>query len=160
MANKIHQFGPNNDKNLNSLSVSIGDAEARIEKADQDKDTAWEQVFSIFDELPSAGDRFLASDGHTLTRQKRAGSVKLNKEMLQALIFQNYERPEATRIWNSITIRTVDSTALEAAKRTGKITADIIDQCMTISPDTFARIRPEWTKEDKERVRILGIERQ
>lgn len=155
----MNQFGPEIDKSLNEASHKIGEAEETIEKATKEKDDNWEIVKDIFAEL--GGDkrlRFVADDGHHLTLQYRDGSPKLDEAMLQALIFQKFDNQKATLIWNSITKRTIDNTALEAAIRTKKLPQSILDQCLTPAKEITARIRKEWTKADRERARILGIQ--
>lgn len=158
----MNQLGPDIDKRLNEISRQIGEAETIIETQTQVKDAAWQRAFDFFDEFNRGGKdaRFIADDGYTLYRQERQGQPKLDANMLQALIFQRYSKVEATRIWNSITERSVDNTKLEAAVRSQKLDPALVEQCITAPTTTYARIRREWTKEDKERAKIHGIERK
>lgn len=154
------QFTANTDLRLNAASRKIGEAKRRIEEATQDHDKFWEEVVSLFGELAEAdkNPRFLADDGHFLTYQRSERSPTLNEEMLQSLIFQTMPKAEATKVWNSITKRSVDSTALEAAVRMKKIPSELVEQCLKPGTVSYSRIRKEWTKEDRERATILGIE--
>lgn len=158
----MNQISKQSDIKLNKLALEISQADAVIETYTQEKDKAWNEVFDLFDEhgLEGKEARFISVHGCTLARQVRTGSPKLNEEMLQALVFQKYPRAEATRIWNSITKRVVDSTALEAAVRQQKIDPELVEQVMEEGKVSFARIRREWTKEDKEKARIMGIEKE
>lgn len=154
----MNQFSKNNDIKLNKLSLQIGQAEAVIETYTQEKDEAWEEVKALmFEVSQEKSPRFIASDGYSLQLQFREGTPKLDEAMLQALLFQRVERREATKLWNQITKRVIDPVALEAAVRTQKVPQDIVDECLTPAKGTHARIRREWTKDDKERARILGI---
>ena len=154
------QFTKNADLRLNTASRKIGEAKRRIEEATQDHDKSWEEVVALFGELAESdkNPRFIADDGHFLTYQRSERSPTLNHEMLQSLLFQTLPKNEATKVWNSITKRTVDSTALEAAVRMKKIPSEIVEQCLTPGTVSYSRIRKEWTKEDRERAKIFGIE--
>jgi hypothetical protein len=150
------------DQRLNLLSRQIHHSEEKIEQAIQDKDQSWEMVMGVFDEFDLAGAerRFIADDGFYLYLQERNSSPKLDEEKLHALIFQNYSPAKANRIWNSITTQKIDTTKLEAAQQLGKIDANLINQCIKPGTKSFARIHNEWTKDDRERAAIFGIEKK
>ena len=156
----MNQFTANADTRLNAASRKIGEAKRRIEEATQDHDKFWEEVVALFGELAEAdvNPRFIADDGYFLTYQRTERSPSLNEEMLQSLIFQTMPKAEATKVWNSITKRSVDSTALEAAVRMKKIPGELVEQCLKPGTVSYSRIRKEWTKEDRERAKIFGIE--
>jgi hypothetical protein len=67
-------------------------------------------------------------------------------------------KAQATKVWNAITKRSVDSVALETAVRTKKIPPEMVEQCLTPGTVSYSRIRKEWTKEDREHAKVLGIE--
>lgn len=153
------QFTKAIDVKLNGLSREIGAAVKDIEEATQRKDQSWNDVIVYFDEVGQNdfSPRFIAEDGHYLQLQAREGKPSLDEDMLQALIYQRFPKAEASKIWNSITKRVLDNTALEAAVRTGKVPEELVSECMTPAKVSYARIRNKWTKEDRERARILGI---
>lgn len=155
----MNQISARSDKLLNKASRELGEAEALIEAGTLKKDNAWESINETFNEhgLEGKETRFIADDGFYLQRQERNGSPKLDEEKLEALIFQTYPKAEANRIWNSITVRKVDGVKLEAAERTGKLSASLIHECITPAKKTYARIRQPWTKEDKEKAQIFGV---
>lgn len=154
------QISKSADKKMNKLSRDIGAAEAAIDAATSEKDAAWVEAFDILDEFDTAeGTRFIADDGHALTRQKRQGSPKLNEE---ALMQRLRAQPGMTEkkfqlLWGRITTRTIMSELLEQAVREGKIPLQLVQECMTVPAPTFARIRREWTKEDAEKAQIFNV---
>lgn len=158
----VNQVSARTDKALNQLSQDIGKAVAKIQEGTMEKDTAWESVFESFKEHDLEGKyaRFIASDGFYLQRQERKGSVSLNEKQLYQLLLERYGKAKADRVWNSITIKKVDSIQLEAAIQSGKIDGDMVKECLTTGNPTYARVREEWTKEDKERAAALGIQKE
>lgn len=157
----MNQFSKNTDVRLHNISHRIGQAEKEIEEATTRKDEAWDEAKDLFGELAEdmPSPRFIADDGYTLTLQRREGTPKLDEAMLQALLFQQLDKAAATKLWNSVTKRVIDSNALEAAIRTQKISPEIVEQCMTPATVSYARVRRSWTKEDRERAKIFGIEK-
>lgn len=154
----MNQFGPETDKKLNRLSRLIGKAERIITKATKKKDESWEEVFQLFEEF-AAANRFIANDGFTLTKQVVSGSPKLDSVKLQRLLKEHYGKLFSRR-WNSITVREVSPALLEKAIREGKIEAWIVSECMSTPPESYRRVRPEWTKDDAEKAAILGIKKE
>lgn len=157
----MNQISARSDKTLNKLSREIGEGEALIEAGTLKKDNAWDSVNEVFNEFSLEGKeaRFIADDGHYLQRQERSGQPKLDEDQLYSLIQQTYPKGEATKIWNSITVRKVDSVNLEAAVQLGKLPAALVNNCITPAKKTFARVRQPWTKDDKERAKVLGVEK-
>lgn len=155
--NKLVQISDVADRELNKLSARIGKDDEEIELATEDKNKAWEEVFNYFSEFNTEG-RFIAADGHTLTRQERQGSPKLDEEKLMFMLKAKLTPRQFTIIWNKITEQKVSSTKLEHAIQAGLVPHELVDECITVPPVTYARVRRNWTKEDKERARIFGIE--
>lgn len=154
------QYGPTLDKRLNKLGRKIETAEAKIAEGTQEKDEAWTEISSVRDEVAKDKPfRFIADNGRVYAFQERQGSQSFDAKKFEALLFQTFPAAEARKIWTSITSRVLDTDKLEAAKRTGKISQDLIDLCMETKPNTFARVHPEWTKDDANTARILGIEK-
>lgn len=153
------QLGPEVDEKLHDLSEVIGNYEVIITGATDQKDKAWEQVYSYFDEFNLTGEsaRFIAKDGHYLQRQTRDGTTKLDEQKLQALIFDKYPPLRAKAIWNSIVEPRVNSSKLETAVREKRVDQELVNECITVGPGSAPRIRKPWTKEDKTRALILGI---
>lgn len=159
MVTKPTQLGPNVDKKMNELSTQIGEANAVIEEAVRRHDEAWAEVVEVFNEFVVEGKeaRFVAADGHYLYKQPRKGGTSLDELRLKTLIFQAHERAEATKIWNSITVRKVDNELLEAAVQTRRLDSELVDSCIEKKPDSFSRIRKTWTKEDRIKAEVLGL---
>jgi hypothetical protein len=156
------QISAKTDQMLNQLSQKITDAENLIEEGTLQRDASWVEVYDIFDEhnLTGVEARFIANDGHILYKEPRNGSDKIDEEMLRTLIFKKYEEDEARLIWNSITIQKVDPKLVEAAGQSGNLDRKLINQCIIPGNKTFARIHNKWSKEDKERASILGINQE
>lgn len=155
----MSQISPAADKKLNEYSRKIGDAEERRAAAQTDFDATWAAVVEVFSEFDKRGIKFLADDGYTIHDQRRAGTPRLDKEKLEELLITRLGERKGKQMWNQITVvtRTVDMGLLEAMSRTGKIPADLVDECITVGEDTFARVRRKFTKEDINEARALGI---
>lgn len=155
-----YQYGRTLDPRLNKLGRKVEDAEAKIAEGTSDKNNAWDEISAIRDEVaPDKPFRFIADNGHAYAFQLREGSVSFNADQFQALLFQTYDEKKATRLWNMVTKRALDTLLLEVAVRSKKIPQDLVDQCTTVNPDTYARVHPVWTKGDAERAKIFGIEK-
>lgn len=154
----MNQLGPSVDKKLNVISRKLGAVDKLQAKAEAVKTEAWEQVFSFMDELEA--ERFIASDGYVLAKQRRSGTSKIDEAKLKQLIFAKFTSAKATRLWNSITDQRLNSTFLEVAVQQKKIPASIVDECITTAEDSFARVRREWTKDDGLRTQVLDIEKR
>ncbi len=153
------QYGPTVDKRLNKAGREVEAAEAKIAEGTAEKDRAWGEMDAIRGEVAKDKPfRFIAENGHTYAFQLREGKSVFDADKFQALLYQTYDKKDADKIWNSVTKRVLDTALLETAKRTKKIPEELIDQCLTTSPDTYARVHPKWTKDDAERAKILGIE--
>lgn len=155
--NAIVQISKVVDRELNKLSARIGKDKNDIEVATSDMDKAWDEVFNYFAEVNSGG-KFIASDGYTLNRQERQNAPKLDEEKLMLFLKANLKPRQFTILWNRITEQKVNSTKLEHAIQAGLIPHELVDQCITVPDVTYARVRNKWTKEDRERARILGME--
>lgn len=157
MTSTLHQFGAAVDKRLNQISERIGVAVVKIAEATRDKDAAWEEATSIFQEFDQIVPRFIAKDGHYLSWQSRRSTPKLNAEKLYQLMIDKFGENRAKNIWWRITVRTVDSRLLEIAAQRNHEMAQLIDQALTVPPDSKARVREEWTAEDRNRAEIFGL---
>lgn len=154
------QYGPTVDKRLNLAGRNVESAEAKIAEGESEKTEAWDEIDAIRGEVAKGKPfRFIADNGHTYAFQLREGKSVFDAAKFQALLYQTYDKKEADKIWAAVTKRTLDTALLETAKRTKKVPQELIDQCTTTSPDTYARVHPAWTKEDVERAKILGIEK-
>lgn len=153
------QFSEHIDNTLNRLSNEIKFAKDTIAEQTGKHDAAWTEAFDLFDELGLEGKeaRFLAKNGHTLHRSRREGSPSLDEKLLQQKLEEKFGPLKAKRIWNTLVIGHVDSRLLEVAVLQGRIPQSIVDECLTPGKETFSRLFPEWTKEDRERAEILGI---
>lgn len=155
--NTIVQISKVADRELHKLSARIGKDDNEIAIATEDKDKAWEEVFNYFSEFDSGG-RFIAADGHTLTRQERQNAPKLDEEKLMFLLKSKLTPRQFNSLWKKITEVRVSSTKLEHAIQAGLVAHELVDECITVPPVTYARVRRPWTKEDKEKARMYGME--
>lgn len=155
----MNQLSKATDRKLNELSRALGVAESLIETGTKTKDEAWVQVVDAFAEFDPENKRFIASDGHSLDYQMRQGAPKMDTDKLKELIFSRYAPVKAKRIWKSITqeVVTVNNTLLEAAVLSGKVDGNLVQECITVPNPTFARVRREWTHDDKEKAALFGI---
>jgi hypothetical protein len=155
------QYGPSIDKRLNTFGRSVESAEAKIAEGDSEKETAWKGILELAEEVsPDKPFRFIANNGHTYALQERKGAVTFDEGKFQALIFQSFDKAKATKIWNSMTKRVLDTALMEAAVRTKKITQEMVDECLTVKDPTFARVHPKWTKDDRELAKIFGVKEE
>lgn len=149
------------DEKLNSLSRSIGKADKLIIEATAEKVEAWNEVFEIIDEF-STDPRFIANDGFSLVRQARQGAPRLDQSMLYEKLKEAVgEGAKLTRLWNSITeegVRTVNPVLLDVAIKRNQIDQGLANSCTTTPEVTYARVRRAWTKEDREKAALYGIE--
>lgn len=143
----MQQLSKKADKALNELSSLIGKAEGLIQVCQKEKDNNWEQVKNLLREFDV--ERFIANDGSYLQLQRRQPGPKLNEDLLKGKL--------STRIWEAITVRKVDPALLESAVLEGLIPQDVMEECLTETPPTEARVRQPWTAEDKNRARVLGL---
>lgn len=157
MRQTMKQISANADKELNKLSRDIGKAEAQIKEGTELKDTSWDKVFEWMSEFDS-DPKFIADDGHTLTRQSRQGSPKLDEEKLYQLLVANLPPAKMKNLWNQITERKINSLKLEQAVQAGKIPAKFLETAITMPPLIYARVRRAWSKEDAEKARMYGVE--
>lgn len=146
------------DRELNKLSRDIGKAEAKIKEGTTEKDTSWDRVFEFMSEFDQP--YFLADDGFTLTRQKRQNAPKLNEEELYRLLMKKFTKLQVKKIWNAITDQKVNSLKLEVAVQNGLVPPDVVDKAITEPDPIYARVRRAWTKQDEERARIFGVDKQ
>lgn len=155
----MNQFSNLADTILDRLSVEIGEAEKKIEEGEKEKDNAWVEIFDLFDEFGKEDKeaRFIASDGHTLSRQMRQRTSKLDSDAVKRAVFDFYNTVIANRVWNSITDRVVNPEKLSEALLHGKISIEAVKDLLPKTTTAPARVRTEWTKEDKERAAIFGI---
>lgn len=156
----MNQISNKADKSLHKLSREIGRAEALIAEGTELKDESWREVFEAFSEFDVEEPKFIADDGFTLTRQSRQGAPKLDEAKLEQMLREEMEQGAFNRLWNQITDRKVNTLKLEKAVQEGKIPAKVLDTAITMPPLTYARVRRPWSKEDAERARIFGIEKE
>lgn len=155
-----HQYGETLDERLNVLGRDIEAAEAKITEGTNEKDEAWSEIDAIRGEVaPNGAFRFIANNGRTYAFQFREGSIKFDAKKFQTMLFHEFDEKKATRIWNSITERALNMALLEVAVRTKKVPEELVKACTTEAPGSYARVHPEWTKEDVERAKIFGVEK-
>ena len=155
----LRQISPQADKSLHKLSREIGRAEALIKEGTEIKDESWDHVFELMSEFDT-DPKFIADDGFTLTRQSRQGSPKLDEAKLEELLRAEMDQNKFNKLWNQITDRKVNTLKLEQAVQAGKIPAKVLETAITMPPLTYARVRRPWSKEDAEKARIFGIEKE
>lgn len=153
----MNQIGPTVDAKLNKASVDIGAAKALIEQKEKELAEVWELVFNLFDEGSSI-DRFVASDGYTLVRQWSESPATIDEARLKEDIFAAYDSARATRIWNDITDRRVNRDKLSHLVVRGRLDSALVAKHIGAKGKRASRVRREWTKEDKEKAAIFGIE--
>ena len=156
----LRQISPQADKSLHKLSREIGRAEALIQEGTEIKDESWKQVFDHFSEFDVEEPKFIADDGFTLTRQSRQGSPKLDEAKLEEMLREVMPQGKFNMLWNQITDRKINTTKLEKAVQAGKVPAKFLEVAITMPPLTYARVRRPWSKEDAEKARIFGIEKE
>lgn len=150
---KVNQISETTDKALKSASLLIGEQDAAIEEATKTKEETWTKILELFDELNFTGP-FYTEEGRTLMLQSRSSAPKLDAAKLERLMREQMGT-KFNGLWNLITDKTVNTTALERAVNTGKIPGHIVDACIEQKTPTFARIRREFTKEDAEKAQVL-----
>lgn len=158
----MNQISPMADKQLNKLSRLVSEAEAQIKDATKTKEEAWDRVLEFFAEFGMDGTEgkemhFVADDGHTFAPYLRRGTPKLDEDKLYKKLMDRY--PGGARLWSQITVKkvTVNTVMLEQFIQLGKIDAALVDECLTVPEPGITRLHPEWTKEDRQRAKILGI---
>jgi hypothetical protein len=146
-----NQLSPITDRVMNRLSRKITKAQEKIDTGTAEKEASWNEVIDNFSEFrrePGKA-RFICRDGYTLNWAKREGKTELDPQALRMAISE--------KLWDQITVRTVDSSLLEAAVIEGLISEETLKTCITTKPPTGIRLHEEWSKEDRERAIIYGI---
>lgn len=158
----MHQISELADRELHAISRQIGKAAKQIEEGQKDFDSSWISAFDLFDEFGLEGKeaRFIADDGHVLARQMRSRTSKLDDQEVLRALQSYYSEKEVKRLWRLITTPVVDPTKLQAAILAGKIAGDSIDSALPQTTQSPARVRTEWSKQDKNRAVVLGVEKK
>lgn len=153
------QFDEVTDKRLEALAATIAAAEAQIKEGTDAKDAAWAETFQIFEAQlgPDEGGRFLASDDHTISKQKNNVQSTIKQDQLLAGIQryaeeQNWTKQQHTMLINAITEqgpRVLSQDKLSTVMKRRPYLNAIVAAAMSGGGFTFSRVRRKTSKEDK-----------